>query len=684
MRVYIQDNFQPDDRLAVVCKSDRWHQSFVSVNELLGMEARLRQENNRGAEIYVSMNALKPEARSRTKENIAAVRHIYLDIDENGHEALARIHSDAPMPSYILNTSKDKFQVIWKTAGFTNNEDAEALLRAMAARYGTDRAVVDVSRVLRIPGFFNRKYAEPFMVTAEKLSDRVYRPEDFIIDRQYGHIHAAKLQPVHSFKIKQIDDSPSGHDWAEVCKRIERGENPNCVRDWLTNERYDKPNPRYYAELTVSRAIAHISMNNAIKPKENQFSKNEVTNMGKHFITGNAYAVKDKLKEFGFRWDGEKKQWYHNDKAIAEKIQALVPEKYRIGTAPKELTDTLKKMGAKWDEKGWYHDDPDKAKEAHREILKAEPRYYITGATETVKDKLKELGCRWDDAVKQWYHTDPEKAKTIQVMVPEKHYIGIAPKELSETLKGMGAKWDEKGWYHTNAAAAETAHKLIIAKEPRYYITGATEAVKGKLKELGCRWDAYSKLWYHTDKATAEKAQTLIPDKHYIGFVPKGMSETLKTMGAKWDGMGWYHTDPNKAKEAQQKILEAEPRYYITGDSLSVKEKLKELGCRWDVEKKQWYHTDPNKAKQAQAVIDAAPEKAKQNYKDGKHYIPDAPTFGTKELTDLGCEYDEDTDQWYHTDFGKAQEAAKSLQERAQSREAEIASSTAKQFACEF
>jgi len=55
-----------------------------------------------------------------------------------------------------------------------------------------------------------------------------------------------------------------------------------------------------------------------------------------------------------------------------------------------------------------------------------------------------------------------------------------------------------------------------------------------------------------------------------------------------------------------------------------------------------------------------------------KYYILDAPLFGTKELNDLGCEYDEDKDQWFNADFKKALDATASLRERAQSREAEI------------
>ncbi len=94
------------------------------------------------------------DARGRTKNDIAVVRHLYLDLDRNGLQSLKAIRDDArlPSPSYILNTSEGKYQVIWKVIGH-DMERAEKLQRAMALEHGADRAATDVTRVLRIPGF---------------------------------------------------------------------------------------------------------------------------------------------------------------------------------------------------------------------------------------------------------------------------------------------------------------------------------------------------------------------------------------------------------------------------------------------------------------------------------------------------------------------------------------------------
>src|SRR6266705_5390000 len=126
------------------------------------------------------MNALRDDARGRTKEDVAVIRHVYLDFDDNGTAAVRDLfkRQDLPMPSHVLNTSPDKWQVTWRVEGFTKDE-AEHLQKALARQTGADPAATDCARVLRLPGFFNHKYEKPHFVSVETLSDGIYRPNDF-------------------------------------------------------------------------------------------------------------------------------------------------------------------------------------------------------------------------------------------------------------------------------------------------------------------------------------------------------------------------------------------------------------------------------------------------------------------------------------------------------------------------
>jgi predicted secreted protein len=228
-------------------------------------KAWLRYENARGGNIYVGMNPLKPEARGRTKRDIAAVRHLYLDLDANGTEALAAILADRtlPRPNYVLHTSIGKHQVVWNVEGF-EAEQAEHLQRAMALVYGADRAATDVTRVLRIPGFNNRKYDPPYRVTAWKHADAIYIPRDFHVDLR------SELSPVtqplgeqHAVRINRT--SQSERDWAETLRRLEQHESPADVQEWLMQKRRDKPYPNFYASLTVRKAIAELERRRTAK-----------------------------------------------------------------------------------------------------------------------------------------------------------------------------------------------------------------------------------------------------------------------------------------------------------------------------------------------------------------------------------------------------------------------------------
>jgi hypothetical protein len=83
-----------------------------------------------------------------------------------------------PKPNFVLTSSPDKFQVVWKVDDITL-EDAEALLHALAREFGGDPAATAATRVLRLPGFANKKYDADFHVEAERHSTDTYHLGDF-------------------------------------------------------------------------------------------------------------------------------------------------------------------------------------------------------------------------------------------------------------------------------------------------------------------------------------------------------------------------------------------------------------------------------------------------------------------------------------------------------------------------
>jgi hypothetical protein len=146
------------------------------------------------------MNPVKEGSRDRTKEHIRAIRHAYLDLDEEAGASLQAIRTsgDVPPPNFVLDTSPGKHQVVWRVEGLDTNQ-AETFLRALAAQYGGDPAATDICRLLRLPGFTNRKYNDAFVVRAHHETDSIYQLHDFRVqeDSPESPRHLGDSQMTH-------------------------------------------------------------------------------------------------------------------------------------------------------------------------------------------------------------------------------------------------------------------------------------------------------------------------------------------------------------------------------------------------------------------------------------------------------------------------------------------------------
>lgn len=260
---FIRSSFEHDDRLAVVAlnkRSARVHQRLGPASEIVSpaFQSWLAEKNLAQFEIYVSMNALKADATGRTKSDIGLIRHVYLDFDEDGDAALQRLRerSDLPPPNYVVSTSPGKWQVLWRVSSF-QHEHAEELQRRLARSTGADIAATDRARVLRMPGFYNHKYEIPHLVKAQTSSDRVHTPDDFATLRFDDPFRAAGNRDSVPRRGTPLDRqiTQSERDWAFAKRALARGDNPRDIAAAIAVfRRFDKPDPNYYAELTVHKA----------------------------------------------------------------------------------------------------------------------------------------------------------------------------------------------------------------------------------------------------------------------------------------------------------------------------------------------------------------------------------------------------------------------------------------------
>lgn len=217
----------------------------------------LAHQNSSGANIYVAANPLRSGCRKRTKQSILTVRHLYIDIDVDGDARLASLRaSDAvPIPTAILSTSPGKYQVLWRVDGF-DFEQQESTLKLLSIAFGGDLACTDCNRVLRVPGFLNRKYDPAHQVTVEYPCNSVWSPSDFRLD--IGTVDAMLFDNSSPSQKQSRKHSNSESDWAWISHELAHGKDAVKLTRKLASRRADKPNPLYYAQRTVDVASARL------------------------------------------------------------------------------------------------------------------------------------------------------------------------------------------------------------------------------------------------------------------------------------------------------------------------------------------------------------------------------------------------------------------------------------------
>jgi len=264
---YIRDNFQSEDRLAIVLLNKQTGHVLqrVAMAERIAddrYQSWLRHMNARRYEVYVSMNTLRPGARGRTKADVRDIRHVYLDLDEGGETKLNTLlaREDVPRPNWVLQSSPGKFQVVWRVDGFDAIR-AEGLMRSLAESSGGDPAATDISRVLRLPGFRNHKYGGVgHLVSADRLHGEVRLVGDFPTPEPTARADSLRMSGGRRPGTRPGGTSQSERDWAYAKRALRRGDAVHVViRAIEDHRRGDKPNAAYYARHTVEKASAAIS-----------------------------------------------------------------------------------------------------------------------------------------------------------------------------------------------------------------------------------------------------------------------------------------------------------------------------------------------------------------------------------------------------------------------------------------
>jgi len=262
---FLSRSFSPSETIAIVLRRlspTSIAQRIVRLERVLQPRylAWLAHENATGANVYVAANPLLSGSRKRTKDSVAKIRHLYLDLDTDGEAKLATIRTsnEVPIPTAIVSTSPGKYQVLWRVDSLLF-EHQEFLLKLLAMTFGGDLACTDCNRVLRLPGFWNQKYNPTHFVTVEYSSESTAHCEDFRLPDPVPNRDLIRC-PIDPIKPTG-KHSNSEQDWAWILGELGRGKDPVKLTRSLAERRSDKPNPTYYAQRTVDVASAWLWLN---------------------------------------------------------------------------------------------------------------------------------------------------------------------------------------------------------------------------------------------------------------------------------------------------------------------------------------------------------------------------------------------------------------------------------------
>lgn len=129
--------------------------------------------NADGAGVFLTVNAT--DGLGRREENITAVQAFWLDLDGAPVEP---VNATSPEPHLIVESSQGRFHAYWRVTPILvengtriKTKQAFSIIQeGLAARFGGDPSVKDLSRVMRLPGLLHQK-GTPFLCRVLKSAD---------------------------------------------------------------------------------------------------------------------------------------------------------------------------------------------------------------------------------------------------------------------------------------------------------------------------------------------------------------------------------------------------------------------------------------------------------------------------------------------------------------------------------
>jgi hypothetical protein len=204
------------------------------------------------AKMYVAADPVCSDRSKRTKDSIAAGRHLCRDFDIDGEACLTSLRTSdtVPTPTAVLSTLLGKYQILCRIDSFTFGRQ-ESTLKLLAITIVSAPYRTDCNRVLRLPGFRNCKNDPSYPITVKYPCDSTSNPGDFRLD-----IPAANALPLpHAISSRKHPGkhTNSEHDWAWILHELDHGKDAAKLARTIASRRSD--NPAASARLCLNEGV---------------------------------------------------------------------------------------------------------------------------------------------------------------------------------------------------------------------------------------------------------------------------------------------------------------------------------------------------------------------------------------------------------------------------------------------
>lgn len=142
--------------------------------------ATLVDYNSKGYGIFCTINA--SDGQGQEISNIKHLRAHVIDLDNTVTAQASYDRATANGASFAVQTSDGKYHVYWRMQPYEGHEFFSLTQRKLNQLYGADKSIIDVTRVMRVPGFMHQK-GEPLLVRAWPLPnfEKVHTSDDMTL-----------------------------------------------------------------------------------------------------------------------------------------------------------------------------------------------------------------------------------------------------------------------------------------------------------------------------------------------------------------------------------------------------------------------------------------------------------------------------------------------------------------------